>query len=80
MKVLKGRLHIVFGDLAVGETFLHGDEKPLMKVRQSVGCKLEEPPHNAVALESGILFVFKDGDRIMKVELGITGLEGSEDA
>ena len=77
MKILRGRLHLMFSDLAVGDTFLQ-DNKPFIKVTQSAGSKLKSPPHNAVDLESGILYVVPQSDKVMKAELGITGVEGVE--
>jgi hypothetical protein len=74
MKILKGRLHVEFKDLQVGDTFLNSDGGPQIKVAQSGGSKLDAPPHNHVCLSTGILYVMPDDIKVVKTELGVTGI------
>ncbi len=83
MKVLKGRLHIEFGDLGVGETFVF-DGHPCIKVGDSAGAKhdivlekLRNDPHylNGVDLESGTLYHYPKDKKIEKVDLGVAGMD-----
>lgn len=83
MKVLKGRLHIQFGDLKPGETFVF-DGHPCIKVQNPVGAKIdvvleklkEDPDYlNGVCLEGGSLYHYPKNKKIEKVELGVTGMD-----
>lgn len=83
MDILKGRMHITFGDLQIGETFM-SNGSPCIKVGGSAGAKFkivlekikEDPDYlNMVDLKSGILFHKPKNDQVEKVKLGVTGLE-----
>ncbi len=74
MKILKNRLHVVFKDLHVGETYLCRDNLPHMKIAASAACKVEGPPFNTVCLSSGVCFKEPPEKKLVKIELGITGM------
>ncbi len=76
MKILKGRLHLSFDDLAQGETFLY-DGTPHMKVVDPAGKKNRHKAQH-VDLAAGIIYNPSEGMRVEKVELGITGMEKLE--
>lgn len=87
MKVLKGRLHVEFGDLMPGDTFVF-DGKPCIRVCLSGGGnpdiikeKLNNNPNylNGVDLETGILYHYPEDKRIEKTDLGVTGMDVIED-
>lgn len=87
MKVLKGRLHVEFGNLMPGDTFVF-DGKPHIRVCMSVGRnpdiikeKLKDNPNylNGVDLETGILYHYPKEKKIEKVDLGVTGMDLIED-
>ncbi|KKK86066.1 hypothetical protein LCGC14_2766950 [marine sediment metagenome] len=87
MKVLKGRLHIDFGDLIIGDTFVF-DGRPCIKVGGSAGavkekvleCIKNDPNYlNGVCLESGTLYHYPKDKRVEKVDLGVTGIDAIDD-
>lgn len=87
MKVLKGRLHVEFGDLMPGETFVFNGE-PCMKMCGSAGAKRDIVIKklkadigylNAVHLSSGVTYHYPKDEKIEKVDLGITGMDVIED-
>lgn len=87
MKVLKGRLHVQFGDLVPGETFVF-DGSPCMKMGLSGGGKpeiikqkLAEDSNylNGVHLGTGIKYHYPKDKRVEKVDLGVTGMDTIED-
>lgn len=87
MKVLKGRLHVEFGDLMPGETFVF-DGSPCMKISLSGGAipeiikqKLAEDSNylNGVHLNTGIKYHYPKDKKIEKVDLGVTGMDVLEE-
>ena len=87
MKVLKGRLHIQFGDLVSGETFVF-DGSPCMKIGLGGGGqpeiikqKLAEDINylNGVHLDTGIKYHYPEDKRVEKTDLGVTGMDTIED-
>lgn len=87
MKVLKGRLHIQFGDLMPGETFVF-DGKPHMKMGLGGGGKPEIIKEklkndlnylNGVDLETGVKYHYPNDKRVEKTDLGVTGMDVIED-
>ena len=78
MKILKGNLHTTFEDLKKGETFVYG-ESPHMKVCWASGKKdTPDTKANHVDLETGTLYNAGENMTVVRVELGITGLEKPE--
>ena len=87
MKVLKGRLHVEFGDLMPGDTFVF-DGSPHIKVCLSgsgnpdiIKEKLKDDPVylNGVCLETGIIYHYPKDKKIEKVDLGVTGMDLIDD-
>lgn len=87
MKVLKGRLHIQFGDLTPGETFVF-DGSPCMKIGLGAGGKPEIIKQkltedlnylNGVHLDTGIKYHYPKDKRVEKTDLGVTGMDVIED-
>ena len=87
MKVLKGRLHVEFGDLMPGETFVF-DGSPVMKIGGSAGSSKKVVLAainkdinylNGVHLDSGIVFHYDKDKKVAKVDLGVTGMDVIED-
>lgn len=83
MKVLRGRLHIQFSDLAPGDTFVF-DGTPCMKIGGSAGSDKEVVMKkinddigylNAVHLDSGVTYHYPKDKKIEKVDLGVTGMD-----
>lgn len=87
MKVLKGKLHVEFGDLQPGETFVF-DGSPHMKVGGSAGSNKKTVLEainkdinylNGVSLETGVVYHYSKDKRVEKVDLGVTGMDLVED-
>lgn len=83
MKVLKGRLHIQFGDLMPGDTFVF-DGSPYMRVGGSGGsnkkivlANINKDINylNGVNLETGVVYHYPKDKKIEKVDLGVTGMD-----